>query len=246
MIKKAFLLILSIAPIFGFCSIDLRLYEKSLYSEYGEDGVLAKLFQLVPPKNKYLVHLGAGDGSNLSSSNLLRLQDWKCLLLDRLYENSEINLQKEYLTAANINQIFQKYEVPTDLDFLLIDLHYNDFYIWKALDSTYQPSLVVVNYNGTFDATTDKVIQYRSFYAGDTTDYFGASITALNELGKSKGYTLIYVETGGAYLFFLRNDLVKDLEFLEMGNPQALFHPAVKEYSPDPKNREYISYEETK
>ena len=37
------------------------------------------------------------------------------------------------------------------------------------------------------------------------TDYFGASFQALRDMGASKGYTLVYADTRGVNLFFVRS-----------------------------------------
>lgn len=225
--------------------IDLRVYEKSLYSEYGEDGILAKLFQLIPPKNRYFVHLGSGDGSHLSATYLLRLQDWKGLLLDRQYENTSIDLHREFIQADKINTLLEKYQVPFTFPLLVIDLHYSDFHVWQALSPRYQPEIVVVNYNGTIPPSEDKIIQYRPFYSGDHTDYFSGSILSFYRLGKQKGYSLVYAESGGAYLFFVRTDRLKDLSFVSMNDVEALYRPAKKSYTPDPKQKAYSSFGES-
>jgi hypothetical protein len=241
MLKKTTLFLLYLLPIFGSSPIDLGPYEKSLYSEYGEDGVLAKFFRLCPPEKKYLVHLGACDGLGTTNTHLLLLQEWKGLLIDRGHENKEINLQKKFITAQNINEILKSNEVPSEFELLVIDLHYNDFHIWNSIDNSYRPALVLIEYNGTLDSTEDKVIDYRPYYAGDYTDYFGASITALQRLGKKKGYNLIYAEKGGAYLFFLREDLLTDMAFANSNDVKKLYHPAKKQFSADERNRTYTT-----
>ena len=243
MLKKTAFFLLCLLPIFGSEPIELGHYEKSLYSEYGEDGIIAKLFQLLPPKDKYLVHLGAAEGLGTSNTHLLLLQDWKGLLIDRNFENPSINLQKKFITAENINELLNSNQVPTDFELLVIDLHYNDFYIWKALDERYKPAIVVIDYNATIGPDEDKVIAYRSFYAGDKTNYFGASITALKELGNAKGYKLIYGDQSGAYLFFIREDLLSDQAFLDQNEPSKIWRQTKKQYEQDSLNRPYTTYE---
>ena len=55
------------------------------------------------------------------------------------------NLHKEFVTAENINRIFEKYSVPFQFDLLSIDIDYNDFYLWNALDAKYTPFVVVID-----------------------------------------------------------------------------------------------------
>lgn len=228
-------------------AIDLNGFEKSLYSKNGEDGILSKLFQIIEPVSKYCVEVGAHDGVTGSKTYLLRLQSWKSLLLDRSHEMPKYNLHQELITAININQLFSKYEVPLEFDLLSISIHYNDFYVWKALDAKYKPAVVVIEYNGIHGPDEDKVVKYRPFFNGDGTDYFGASFLALYHLGRSKGYSLVYAEKTGVSLFFVRDDLIleKNLIFNDMNDPAKIYRRAANlYYQPDKKNRPYLSSSE--
>ena len=207
--KKIILFVLLLARVFGE-EIDLSLYEKTLYSQNGEDGVLAKIFQVIEPHSKFCVEFGGFDGITGSNTYLLRLQGWQCVQFDRAYEIPKYNLHKEFITAETINQIFEKHAVPHDLDLLSIDIDYNDFYVWQAIDPKYRPAVVVIEYNATHLPDEDKVVKYRPYYVGDDTNYYGASLLSLYRLGRSKGYSLVYAEANGVNLFFVRDDLLND------------------------------------
>ncbi|MGB7978583.1 MAG: hypothetical protein WCF19_05430 [Chlamydiales bacterium] len=240
---KTVIFLISLIPLFGG-EIDLALYEKSLYSEQGEDGVIAKLFQIVLPATRSCVEVGAYDGITHSNTFLLQLQGWNRLLFDRQFEIPTFNLHKEYINAENINQIFQKYNVPLLFDLLCIDLEYNSFYVWKALDPKYSPSVVVIQYNGNHPPDQDKVVKYRPFYVGDGTDYFGASILSLYRLGRAKGYSLVYAEQSGKHLFFVREALLPpETPFRAINQVDRLYRPRSHLYPHDMKARPYLSSE---
>lgn len=232
--------------------IDLKPYEAMVYSQHGEDGVVAKLLSVIPTTSRYCVEFGAYDGITGSNTFLLRRQGWKALLLDRMFEKPEYNLHKEFIRAETINSIFEKYKVPYDLDLLSIDIDYNDFYVWNALDDKFQAKIVIIECNPTHLPTEDKVVKYRPHFCGDGTNYYGASILALYNLGRKKGYSLVYHDSSGTNLFFVKNEILEkfNLHFKNMNDVEALYNAANYNLGPngghriDAKKRAYLTSEE--
>ena len=228
-------------------AIDLGRYETSLYSKNGEDGVIAALFQKMGISSRYCVELGASDGITNSNTYLLRLQGWASLLLDRGRENSSLKVHQEFVTKENINRLFKKYQVPLDLDLLVINPKYNAFYFWKDLDQAYRPAVVLTAYNGYLPQDSDSVAIYHPYFCGDGSRCFGASVLALCRLGREKGYTLVYAESQGERLFFVRDDVLasKSLVFKDMGDVQKLYRPAARDLIPsNSEGLQFCSYEE--
>lgn len=201
------------SPGFSQEIMDLRYDEKKVYSQNGEDGVLQKIFGLIPPRSYYCVEFGAADGISDSNTHLLRKQGWNYLLLDSRHEKPDAHFYREVITAENINELFGKYHVPYDLDLLSIDIDYNDFYVWQALNEKYRPAVVVVEYNASHLPHEDKIVKYDPHGSWDGSNYYGASILSLYRLGRSKGYSLIYADASGANLFFIRDDLLEGRDF---------------------------------
>lgn len=228
--------------------IDLSFYESSIYSQNGEDGILQILFELIPPDNKFCIEFGAYDGVTGSNTYLLRSKGWDCLLLDRQFSIPKFNLYQEFITAENITSLFDKYRVPHDLGLLSIDIDYNDFYIWKSLDEKYQPAVVLIEYNATHLPFEDKVVLYQPYFAGDGTNYFGASILALYNLGVSKGYSLVYADMNGVNLFFVRNDLIEkhQIPFKGLNEVEKLYQTPKYGKGPNGGHREDLKHRKYK
>lgn len=116
-------------------------------------------------------------------------------------------MQKEFITAENINSLFKKYAVPQDFDLLSIDIDGNDYWVWQAIEG-YSARVVVIEYNSSLLPNESKSIRYDPSFTWDGTNYYGASLLALAKLGGVKGYTLIGCDSRGVNAFFVRNDLV--------------------------------------
>jgi len=231
--------------------IDLSRHEKKLYSENGEDGIIAKLVQLIHPAPGFCIEFNAYDGVTGSNTYLLRRQGWDCLLLDRSFQLHEFKQHKEFITALNINRLFEKYNVPSQIDLMSIDVGFNDFYIWNAIEEKYSAAIIVLAYNASHAPNQDKVVKYHPYHLGDETDYYGASILAMYRLGCKKGYSLVYAEKSGTNLFFVRNDIVerlreKSITFKNSNDVEKIYRQPTNGKGEDPKNRPYLTSEECK
>lgn len=214
---------------------ELQQSEQKFFSQHGEDGVIQKILSKIPVKHQYLIEFGAHDGLNMSNSRyLIEMQDWKAFLIEgdsrffkklsNLYfENKNVTTQKTMLTADNINQVFRKACVPTDFDFLCIDVDGPDYYLWEAL-TEYTPSIVMVEYNSIIPPNQDYVVPEHKINEWGGTSKEGAGLLSFCKLGKKKGYTPIYTELSGSNLFFIhsRHKALFDVENITI---EMLYQP---------------------
>ena len=211
-----------------FKEVDLRMYEKRLISQNGEDGVLEKIFKLIGTTNKYYVDFGAGDGHLWSNTKYLKEQfGWTGLLMDGSYpDDPSINLHREFITAENVCTLFNKYNVPRECDLVSIDIDRNDFYVWKVLCREYRPRVVVIEFNKYFNHNEDKVVIYDAHKTWNGTEYSGASILAMLNLARVLGYSLVYQESEGVNLFFVRDDVLEStsVKFKNVNNVAKIYN----------------------
>lgn len=209
-------------------TIHLADYEKGVYSQNGEDGVIEKIFNVIGHGERYYVEFGTEAATECNTRYLKEKYNWWGLLMDGGHANSALNLHQEMITAENINQLFEKYYVPKEIDFLCIDVDFNDWYIWRAIETFYQPKVVMIEYNATHLPNEDRVIVYNAQGMWDGTNYFGGSILAFYNLGMSKGYSLVYANDNGVNLFFIRNDIIESckaagIEFASVNDVNAIY-----------------------
>lgn len=207
--------------------INLALHEKQVFSQNGEDGIIERLFQLIGFSNRYYVEIGVEDGTQCNTRYLREKYQCEGIQLDCAYARPAWGLYQEYVTAENLNSLFAKYQVPQEFDLLSIDVDGHDFYLWWKLDSRYSPRLVIAEYNASHLPDEDKVVTYDSQRRWDGTRYFGASILAWQLLATHKGYHLVYAESQGVNLFFVRQDVLAQLgiRFLHQDDPTHLYRP---------------------
>jgi hypothetical protein len=189
--------------------IDLSQHERKIYSQNGEDGVLLRIFELVGTTSKSFVEFGVENGDECNTRHLREALGWQGLMMDGRYHNPAINLQQEWITAENIQELFAKYNVPEEFDLLSIDIDFNDFYVWRNVLKKYRPRVAVIEYNATHLPHEDKIVVYNPAQGWDTTNYFGASILSLFKLARHHGYSLVYADNRGVNLFFIRDDVLQ-------------------------------------
>lgn len=191
-------------------------YRKRVFSQTIEDGIIEGIFDNIGTTNKYFIEFGAWDGVSFSNTANLRINEkWSGLLLEGNKEKADKLefIQHAFLTAENINDHFEKNNVPDSYDLLSIDLDGNDYWIWKAIDEKrFRARVVIVEYNCNIPNQKDSIaIKYSPEI--DTTIpsiyYYGASLSAFKKLGEEKGYSLIY-RVNNHNLFFVDTNLLHE------------------------------------
>lgn len=187
---------------------DLNRYERRFRSQQGEDGILQALFKILGTTDKYCVEFGVGSGRQCNTAHMAGRCGWTGLWMDGKVpkRSTALPVRQEFITAENILDLFKKYAVPTEFDLLSIDLDGNDYWIWKKL-AAYRPRVVIMEYNASIPPTESKVMPYNPSHLWDRTDYYGASLLALERLGRSKGYSLVACDNFGVNAFFVRDDV---------------------------------------
>ncbi|MGF7082439.1 hypothetical protein [Mucilaginibacter sp. UYCu711] len=196
--------------------------EYQVFSQNGEDGIIAEIFNRIGTTNKYFIEFGVENGLECNSANLLYKQ-WNGLWIEGsknhyndinsrfkdLVDNGQLQVKNQFITAENIESIFDSANAPTEPDLLSIDIDNNDYYIWDSI-TKYNPRVVIVEYNSIFRPDTHFVVRYKPDRTWDSTSYFGASLLALQQLADKKGYCLVGCVFTGSNAFFVRKDLVGD------------------------------------
>ena len=99
-------------------------YERTVFSQHGEDGVLERIFELIPPTTSYAVEFGGGDGVTLSNvRNLIVNAGWSALMIEgnprlvdlcsEVYEGvPAARCLHAWVYPGNIELLFEEQGVP--------------------------------------------------------------------------------------------------------------------------------------
>lgn len=191
---------------------NLNMFEKKVYSQNGEDGILQTIFYKIGTTNKYCVEFGVERGDECNTRFLIEKFKWKYLHMDAQVNTSE-NVHQEVVTPENINTLFKKYKVPETFDLLSIDIDSLDYWVWAAL-ANYTPRVVVIEYNSAIPPNDSSVINpnssVRQKFPDAPSKGGGAGLLALDKLAKVKGYTLVACDSKGINAFFIKSELGKN------------------------------------
>lgn len=214
-------------------------YEKKVFSQNGEDGVLERIFDILKIKQGSFFEIN-NSGGIIDATYLLTAKNWVGSSLSQ-YKHVE-----HRLTPKNIGRILDEpTAISIQTNLLIIDVDGLDFYMLAgAFNGGYTPQVIMIEYNASlrFD---DAVMPYDENHVWDGSNYFGASITALSRLGQEHGYVLIYADSTGSNLFFVRRDLLKEFRGVESSVEKIYRPPAYGDngHPPDKLHREYWPYE---
>jgi hypothetical protein len=190
-----------------------------VFSEGNEDGMIHEIFSRIGSESRQFVEIGVGDGLECNTAFLVT-QGWEGTWIDYSAEAVKkarghfptypISIVCEAVTQANVNAILAAQVSETACDLLSIDIDSYDYYLWESITHIC-PRVVVIEYNASLPPFVRQTIEYlpeRQPPVG--TNYFGASLGALVELGERKGYSLVGCSLTGVNAFFVRNDLLSD------------------------------------
>lgn len=176
-------------------------HSRNVYSQFGEDGILEKILELLPETDRWCVEFGAWDGQHMSNTcRLTESCNYSAVLIEGSEERADelkaryqgnsriypVNTFVGYSPNDNLDTILAATPIPRNYDVLSIDIDGNDYHVWKAA-TEYHPKVVVIEFNPTIPTEVD-FVQTASPRISQ-----GCGLRPLVTLGKEKGYELVCV-----------------------------------------------------
>tara|TARA_R110000868_G_scaffold411306_2_gene702943 strand:+ start:1263 stop:3086 length:1824 start_codon:yes stop_codon:yes gene_type:complete len=205
-------------------------FSRSTLSQNGEEGILDRIFEVigVGRDRGWCVEFGAYDGqTDCNTWQLVNERNWKAVyiecmpgirdvLVDRYRSNDDVICFTDSVSwegENTLDNILKRTSIPRDFELLVIDIDGNDYHVWDAF-TRYAPRVVMIEYNYGFPHDVDFVQEK------DPECYYGASVLALYELAKKKGYELVCITFGNC--IFIRKEDFPGFD-IENNHPSMMF-----------------------
>jgi hypothetical protein len=216
----------------------LERYEYSWLSQNGEDGIIRYLFEKIGFESRYFVEFGFG-AKQCNVLRLMRYEGFRGIVMDGSAENCDffnyaadklgiegVTAIRAFITRDNLEELIRGNGAPRDIDFLSLDVDGNDYWFWKELQCV-SPRVVCIEYNAGIGPELSWTVPYDpefERYAVHPSGFFhGASLAALEKLGREKGYRLVGCDSTGTNALFLREDI--DLPDVSTLTAREAFRP---------------------
>jgi hypothetical protein len=199
----------------------LNQFEYQVFSQNGEDGILAEIFKRVEETNRVFVEIGAGNGLENNTTFLLQ-KGWSGYWLEgnpsstrfiqkhfeQVINAGTLKIEQVFVRADNVGKVINNLQVPNEVDLLSIDIDRNTYYILDELLTQMKPRVIVVEYSAMYPPPVEWKVVYSPEKTWKRTSYAGASLKSYELLGKKLGYGLVGCDLCGVNAFFIRNDLL--------------------------------------
>ena len=201
----------------------LTRYGQKAFSQSDEDGMILEIFKRIGVQSRRFIEFGVEEGVECNTA-LLLADGWQGLWMDasarnvsrigtrhgRAVASGALATRLASIDAENVDGLLAAWSggsaaAPVEVDLLSIDIDGNDYWVWQAIKSV-SARVVVIEYNASYPPPVEFVRVYDPAARWGRDDYFGASLTSLEKLGRELGYALVGCSLSGANAFFVRDD----------------------------------------
>jgi hypothetical protein len=199
--------------------------EFSVFSQFGDDGIIQFLIKVIKPENDFFVEFGVENYLESNTRFLLQNNNWSGFVMDGsktnvdfikkqdFYWRHNLKVIAAFVTVENIDLLLK--DIPKNIGLMHIDIDGNDYWIWKAIKET-TADIVIIEYNSVFGSERAITVPYYADFKRTeyhySNLYAGASLTALCDLGDEKGYYFIGSNRAGNNAYFIKKEKIADLK----------------------------------
>jgi hypothetical protein len=198
--------------------------EVSVYSQWGEDGILDYLCDVLGLHKPRAVEFGAGNFVECNTRFLAEYRSASVVAIDGrkdlktsimsmdVHWRTTVIPREIWITPVNAPSLLREaQESLGGVDIISLDIDGNDYWVAQSLPLE-EVSVVVVEYNSLFGSTYPVTVPRDDYFdrakAHYSWLYFGASLRAFVDLMSGRGFTFLGSNRAGSNAFFVRGSLL--------------------------------------
>ena len=205
-------------------------YRRNVYSQNGEDGVIAEIVHRIGLAPSWTCDVGAWDGRYGSNCYALVKKGWPCVMIEADGGKFEYLQQLAQRSAGlirplrahvdhtggaqSLDALIERATLPGKIELLSIDIDSYDYHVWQGL--SHRPAIVVI------EITSSTPPGEHYIYGSTRGSNRLTTFSAMLDLGRRKRYTLA-CHTGN--MIFVRDEdaPMLGLSAAELTNPESMF-----------------------
>lgn len=194
--------------------LSLSRHHAQVYSQNGEDGLIAEIFRRIGPGDRTFLEVGVESGVQ-NNTRLLLEQGWRGYWVEGSRPHAEeaarrfagpiaegrLTILCTMAVPATLDAVLDRAGVPPRLDFVSLDIDQHTSHLWRGLRR--RARVACIEYNASLPASLAAEVPFDAARSWDGTSWFGASLKTMELIGAAKGLHLVGCERVGANAFFV-------------------------------------------
>ena len=194
--------------------LSLARHHAQVYSQNGEDGIIAEIFRRIGVTDRLFIEIGVGTGQE-NNTRLLLEQGWRGVWIDanrpelarardefsRFTASGALVIVEAIACAETIEAILDTAGLPGQVDFLSLDIDQNTSHVWRSLQR--RARVACIEYNASVPASVALEVAYDPARPWDGSNGFGGSLKSLETIGSAKAMSLVGCDLLGVNAFFV-------------------------------------------
>jgi hypothetical protein len=197
-----------------------------VFSQDFEDGILQYLLKSLKILNVKFVEIGTQDYSESNTRYIFETMRCDGLIIDpypnlkkkvksfcKIWQNN-LKIHNNYINSKNINKTLKKYSFDKDIDIFSVDIDGIDYWILNEIKPKIS-KIFIVEYNPYFgpqkEITAPNINKFDRFEYHYSGFCWGASLKAIINLMKRKGYYFIGTNRLNCNAFFILKELINKI-----------------------------------
>ncbi|MDB5371492.1 MAG: hypothetical protein JWP04_134 [Belnapia sp.] len=194
--------------------LSLTRHHAQVYSQNGEDGLIAEIFRRIGPGGRTFLEVGVESGVQ-NNTRLLLEQGWCGIWVEASRRHAEeaarrfaepiaagrLTILCTMAAPATLDAVLDRAGAPARFDFLSLDIDQHTSHLWRGLRR--RTRVACIEYNASLPASLAAEVPFEAARSWDGTSWFGASLKTMEMIGAAKGLHLVGCERVGANAFFV-------------------------------------------